>query len=296
MSFFFTYRNFTFLRFRTFIAIGLLVVGLTVQQKPVTAQAIDWRVKRQGLEFQFGQDLVKISDWCDHNSMARQRSDTFALKQNRDLNRQYLFLPQSEAMPDPEQQNGRLKEWREKVNAARVAHAERIFELAKEALAADATATAYQLLYEVIHQDRDHAEVRRILGHRLNKDGSWHVASNYFKFRSSTKDHQFLSLRKGEYHLLETPHFKIVSTTNEQRTRVLADELELWHTVWRQVFFDYWGSKTALTASFAGRRTMRIPRKKFDIVFFKNQQQYANLLEEHVRLSLIHISEPTRPY
>jgi len=251
-----------------FIAIGLLAIGLTVQRKSATAQTIDWRVKRQGLEFQFGQDLVKISNWCDNNGLTRQRSVTFALKQTRDLNRQYLFVPQSEAMPDPEQQKGELKEWLEKINAARVAHAGRIFKLAKEALAADATAIAYQLLYEVIHQE---------------KDGSWHVASTSFKFRESNKDHRFLSLRKGQYHLAETAHFKIVSTANEARTRVLAEELELWHTVWRQVFFDYWGSKKWLTASFDGQKAMRIPKKKFDVVFLQNQQQYANLLEEHVR-------------
>jgi len=116
------------------MALGLLFVGLTVQQKNVTAQAIDWRVKRQGLEFQFGQDLLKVADWGDRNGMKGKRSDTFALKQNRDLNRQYLFSPQSEAMPDPEQQTGEIKEWTKKVNAARTAHAGRIFELAKEAL------------------------------------------------------------------------------------------------------------------------------------------------------------------
>ena len=283
MSPFFTHRNFTFSRFRIFIAIGFLAIGLTVQHKSATAQTIDWRVKRQGLEFQFGQDLVKISSWCNNNGLVSKRADTHALKQNRDLDRQYLFLPPSEAMPDPDQQSGELKEWLEKVNAARVAHAGRIFELAKEALAANATAIAYQLLYEVIHQDRDHAEARRILGHRLKKDGSWHVASTSFSYRKSTKDHRFLALPRGEYHLAETAHFKIVSTANEARTRVLAEELELWHTVWRQVFFDYWGSNASLKASFNGRKAMRLPGRKFDVVFFQNQQQYANLLGKLVR-------------
>ena len=125
----------------------MLVVGLTIQPKPTTAQMIDWRAKRQGLEFQFGQDLVKISDWCNRNGLAQQRPATHALKLNRDLDRQYLFLPQSEAMPDPAQQTGELKEWLEKINAARVAHAGRIFELAKEALAADATAIALSLIH-----------------------------------------------------------------------------------------------------------------------------------------------------
>lgn len=283
MSSVFTQRNFTFSRFRIFIALCFLVVGLTVQCKTVTAQTIDWRVKRQGLEFQFGQELVKISDWCNKNGLSAKVKTTHRLKHNRDLDRQYLFLPQSAGMPDPAQQTGPLKAWQEKINAAQVAHAERILELAKDALKADATAVAYQLLFEVIHHDRDHAEVRRILGHKRNKDGSWHIGSDYFKSRESTKNHDLLALRKGGYRIVETAHFKIVSTASDERTRVLAAELELWNTVWRQVFFDYWGSKTGLTKSLDGRQTMRIPGRKFDVVFFQNQQQYATLLEPHVR-------------
>ncbi len=284
MSSDFTQRNFTFYRFRVFLVFCFLVAGLSVQLDTVTAQTIDWRVKRQGLEFQFGQDLVRVVGWCDRNGLSGQRKATFALKHNRDLDRQYLFLPQSDRMPDPEQETGKRKEWREQVNAARAVHAQRIFELAKESLEQGDTAVAYQLLYDVIDQDRDHAEARRILGHELTKAGAWHVASdpNFFKDRKAGKKHDFLSLGKG-YRIAETAHFKITSTASVERTRVLAAELERWHTVWRQVFFGYWGSKTALTASFGGRKTIRIPRKKFDIVFFHSKQQYADLLGEHVR-------------
>ena len=263
-------------------------MDLTVQQKSATAQGnnkkpatIDWRIKRQGLEFQFGEDLVKITDWCNKNGLSQQVPITHRLKHNRDLNRQYLYLPLVESMPDPEQQTGELKIWREKVNAAQTAHAQRIFELAEEALQQDAIAVAYQLLYEVIHHDRDHAEGRRILGHK-SIDASWHVASKSFRFRPATKNHKFLPLAKGQYNLAETAHFKIQSTASKERTQKLATELELWHTVWRQVFFDYWGSKTSLAASFTTKKAMRIPGRKFDVVFFQNQQQYASMLEQWV--------------
>ena len=276
--------------FRVAVVLALLSLGLTVQQKnSLIAQTIrkttatdSWRGKRARLEFQFGQELVKISDWCRNNGLARQISQTHKLKLNRDQSRQYIFLPTDKTMPDPEQQAGELKVWLEKINAAKVAHAERIFELAKEALSQDAAGVAYQLLNEVVYHDRDHAEGRRILDHKL-KDGVWHVASNSFRFRKANKRHDYLALGKGQYNTVETAHFKIESTASEQRTRKLAIELELWHSVWRQVFFRYWGSKTTLKASFDGKQPLRIPKRKFDIFFFQNQQQYAEKLEPLVR-------------
>ena len=270
--------------FRIVLVLVAFFHVLTVQQKLATAQtntgqsaAVDWRGKRQALEFQFGQDLVKIAGWCNNNGLARQVPSTYKLKLNRDLSRQYLFLPIAESMPDPNQQAGQLKEWQEKINAAKVAHAGRIFELAKRAMKENAPATAYQLLYEVIYHDHDHAQARRILGHKP-KDGAWQVASKTFRSRPSSKRHEYLAIDQGQYLLVETAHFKIGSTASEERTRYLATQLELWHTVWRQIFFDYWGSKTRLTKSFNGEQTMSISKRKFEVFFFQNKQQYAALL------------------
>ena len=288
MSSVFTQLNVAFSCFRLFVAFACFAIGLTVHAKPVVAQAnnktsvtTDWRKKRQELEVQFGADLVKIEDWCNKNGLSQQVHITHRLKHDRDLNRQYLFLPLAKPMPEPEQQTGELIAWHEKINRAKMAHGQRIFELAKEALQQDAIAVAYQLLYEVIYHDRDHAEGRRILGHK-SIDNGWHIASKSFRYRPATKKHKFLPLAKGQYSLAETAHFKIKSTASKERTQELATQLELWHTVWRQVFFDYWGSKTSLADSFKGKKTMRIPGRKFDVVFFQNQQEYASKLAQWV--------------
>ncbi|MDB2685999.1 protein phosphatase 1 regulatory subunit 42 [Mariniblastus sp.] len=273
--------------FRIALVLAAFVFLPTVHQKLANAQtntgnsaAIDWRVARQSLEFQFGQDLAKIGVWCNKNGLARQKEITFELKVTRDLNRQYLFLPVAESMPDPSQQTGLMKEWQEQINTAKVAHAGRIFKLARRALDQDAAAVAFQLLYEVVYHDRDHAEARRILGHKPKDDG-WRLGTESFRDRQSAKQHDFLAIGKG-YLLVETPHFKIESTATKERTEHLATQLELWHTVWRQVFFDYWGSKKSFVKSFDGKQTMSLPKRKFKIFFFQNRQQYANLLAPHV--------------
>ena len=273
--------------FRIFLALASFSLVLTVSQKTAPAQTnrekstiVDWRVERQALEFQLGQDLVKIAGWCNKNGLASKVEATYDLKLNRDLDRQYLFLPVTESMPDPNQQAGNLKGWQERINAAKVAHAARIFELAKLALNQDAPATAYQFLNEVVYHDRDHAEARRILGHKP-KDGDWFVASD-FRARPSSKRHQDLAIDKG-YLLAETAHFKIGSTASKERTKRLAIQLELWNTVWRQLFFDYWGSKASLAKSFDGKQTLGIPGRKFQVFFFKNQQEYNEQLSQIVR-------------
>jgi len=91
-----------------------------------------------------------------------------------------------------------------------------------------------------------------------------------------------LAIDKG-YLIVETAHFKIETTASKERTRRLATQLELWHTVWRQVFFDYWGSKASLAKSFDGKQNMRLPTRKFKIFFFQNRQEYINQLTPLVR-------------
>ena len=273
--------------FRIALTLATLSLVLTVPQESAKAQVnnqksptlIDWRVERQALEFQFGQDLVKIADWCNKNSLAATVESLWEQKLNRDLSRQYIFLPNTDSMPDPNLQTGSLKGLQEQINAAKVAHAGRIFELAKRASKQNAPAISYQLLNEVVYHDHDHAEARRILGHKP-KDGGWHVPFN-FRARPS-KDHKFLALNKEQYTLYETAHFKIGSTASEERTRRLAIQLEIWNTVWRQIFFDYWGSKTSLAKSFDGKQALGIPGRKFEIFFFQNQQQYNAQLSRWV--------------
>jgi hypothetical protein len=274
----------SFAVFSFFVALLTLAPAdwLTAQDDAPTAGPTNWQAERAALEYQFGQELTDIAAWCNENNLTRQVPITYALKSERDPRRQYIFLPSTQFMPDPEMQSGSLTTWLTKINDAKRNHAARIFKLAKKAAGEGAMAMAYQLVHEVIYHDHGHAAVRKMLGHSRGKD-QWKVAVETFKARQAKTDHSFLPLARGEYIIAKTPHFVIESTASEARTKELADNLERWHGVWRQVFFEYWGSKKTLGEAIDGKRKFNTPTRKFKVVFFKNKQDYVAKLSDLVR-------------
>ena len=265
------------------VIIGMLCMLPSIAAGYQSEQNTNWRSERSSLEFQFGEQLLKIADWCRREGLPNQVAGTYALKTNRDPRRQFIFLPTSKSNPAaPAGVDQNLQQWLIKINAAKIEHSKRIFTLAEKSIAAGSPATAYQLLHEVLHYDRDNADVRAMLGHK-KLDNGWHVASDSFRWRTSKIDHPTLPLEKGQYFKAVTPHFEIDSTADETRTRHLANQLERAHAVWRQVFFDYWGSKKNLKDCIAGKRQIRIPSRKFKVVFFRNKQQYAAVMSPLVR-------------
>lgn len=232
-----------------------------------------WRKKRIHLESQFGEELAEIEHWCGENELNQQQVETQRLNMKRDPLRQYIFPASSKTMPDPALQAGVLGQWVKRINTAKRNHAARIFDLAEEAANAKAGAVAYQLLHEVIYHDRDHQRVRAMLGHKM-RDGRWRVATDSLKVRTAGKDHDLFEIKKGTYLQVTTPHFQIDSTVNQQRTIFLAEQLERWHDVWRQVFYEYWASESRPKGLFDGKKDVK-PRRKFHVVFLRNRAEYA---------------------
>lgn len=240
----------------------------------------NWRGKRKVLEQTFGADLQTIANWCRDNGLQAQAEQSLQLSHDRDLGRQYIFLPSDQSMPTGS--NDIEGQWLAKINQAKISHGARIFELAKQASQHDAGAVAYQLLHEVIHYDRDHATVRKILGHRKIDDG-WKVASDSFRVRTGKRPHDLINWPANSYIRVLTPHFEIESNASEKRTRHLAEQLERAHLVWRQVFFEYWSSPAAVKRWIMGQGTAPISNRRFRIVFFSNRNSYLKQLMPVVR-------------
>ncbi len=242
-----------------------------------------WRAERAALETEFGAELEEIASWCNSSGIPQQAALTLKLQSNRDLARQYIFLPDDRSTPvAPGDASEPLKQWYAKVNAANLRHADRIFALAKRAASEDAGAVAFQYLYDVIHFNRDHIDVRRMLGHRKTDDG-WKVASDSVRIRPETRDHDIVGWPGGSYIKVLTPHFEIQSNASEERTRVLAEKLERWHLVWRQVFFEYWSSSKAIKRWIDGKGTLTMSRRRFKVVFFRDHADYIKQLAPLVR-------------
>lgn len=240
---------------------------------------IDWRAKRKFLDREFADNLQDIAFWCREEGIAQQVPQTYKLYKARDLERQYIFLPSEKPMPA--ERNGKLGQWLAKVTAAKKKHAEAIFELAKEAAQENANAIAFQLLHEVIYYNRDHKQVRRILGHKAVKDG-WRVNTDKIKIKKPSRQLELLGWPGRTYLTVSTPHFTINSTASEEETKFLAEQLERWHDVWRQVFFEYW-SPAKVSRWIDGKGSFHEPKQRYRVAFFKDHQQYVSSLERWVK-------------
>lgn len=267
--------------FKRGIPIALVVVCLIGASWGKSASAVqaenptNWRAQRIELDGLFKQDLQKIVEWCKENGIDQQIQPTLDLQFNRDPRRQYIFLPSEQSMPAGAE--GTHGQWQEKTNSARVAHAERILNLAKLASNEEAGAIAYQLLHEVIHFNRDHAAVRKMLGHRKTEDG-WKVASDSVRVKSIRSKHPDFGWLANRHILVRTPHFEIESDASEERTRYLAEKLERWQSVWRQVFLEYWSTPAAVKRWIAGSSSTPNSSKRYRVVFFVNREEYLRQL------------------
>jgi hypothetical protein len=104
------------------------------------------------------------------------------------------------------------------------------------------------LLYEVLREDPDHAEARRILGY-VPTGRKWELPDwERMQARPGRTPHAKLGWKAGSYWRLETSHFEIVSNHSAKETLEAGRHLEDLHTLWRQIFFRYWSNTAALKA------------------------------------------------
>ena len=189
----------------------------------------------------------------------------------RDPQRLYVFTPQEQVhRPRDPQLEPLFQE-----------HAEKLFELAKQENTDQRSAACFQRLHEVLFYNPDHEQVRKILGHRKQENG-WHVSSDRLRITVATRQQSLMNWPAKSYLICKTPHFEIASQADEAQTRLLAEKLELWQHVWRQVFFEYWSSSSTLQRWIEGKGQARVPSKKFQIIFFKDRPSYVDELSQSI--------------
>ncbi len=263
------------------LAVMIQCFAVRVVEARQSAEAsTNWRVERHEIEPLLASELREIAGWCRQNGLERQAAETLGWQQNEDLERIYIFLPTELSRSPPEEPL--QKEWFAKLDTALTTHGDRVFELAQRSAEAGAGAAAYQFLHETLYYNPNHETARTILGYRKTETG-WRAAAERIKISPAKRPHPTMNWQPATYFIVSTPHFNISSQADEGLTRLLADKLERWHDVWRQVFFEFWSRPTAVDRWIKGKGTSREPTKKFDVIFFANQEQYVSQLSDWVK-------------
>ena len=235
---------------------------------------------RAEIDATFGRELETLATKCDQLKLPEQARQTRSWVKPRAAGRQYLFVVQDAKRPVAVTgEKPVVAKWREHFMRIRAEHAERLFDLARQRLADNEPTTAYQLVHEVLHEDPDHASARAILGYR-RVGAVWHQSGGTIRQRGGTSTHPKFGWRRGTYWRIESSHFRITTNHSAEMGVALAERLERFQSLWRQVFFANWSAAAALDDRFRGGSSSLGTSRKHNVVLFKDRQDYITNLAD----------------
>ena len=90
--------------------------------------------------------------------------------------------------------------------------------------------------------------------------------------------HSKYGWQRGKWWQVDSQHFQIATDAGQQAGVELAERLEEFHAVWRQLFFEYWSSRAWLADRFTGTPSPAPAKRKHLVVFFRDREEYVRQL------------------
>lgn len=234
---------------------------------------------REPLDAKFQVALQSLATKCDELGLPEQAAVTRRWHFPRDPRRQYLFLPAAaDPTQPPDDAPDLVRKWHARFTDLRRAQARGLYELAAS-LATSQPAQAYQLLHEVLREDPDHAEARRVLGYG-GEPGAWTQKSRRPRSERGRGTQRDFGWGRGAYWQIESEHFQITTNHSPEAGIEVAEQLEDFLTAWRQVLFGQIGGKGALEDRLGGGGRPLIPKRRYQIVLFRDQAEYVDQLRK----------------
>lgn len=264
----------------------LSILALLVSNSTLTAQdsadaIVDQRLQpsaRISFDESYQAGLSALANQAESESVANEIRSWFI---ERDPERFYVFLPdRAESLDDVKVRLGSLfAEFME----LREQQASKLFELANDQIESGDAAHAYMLLHEVLHENPDHAEARRILGYRKQDDG-WSQGRASFTSKVMTTRDQDFGWLPGEYYRVMTDHFSIRTSHSLEEGERLGRSLETLYDVWKQVFYEFSGRDDVLLRRFKSERLSpsEVRGQKMRVVLFDDHAEYAMVLGSEI--------------
>ena len=285
-------------RFFGLILIGCLSAANAFAWQASALSAVDDLKQRYQKAHQaLAEDLDQLASICREQNMLEEAAAALEWKMLRDPNRQYIFLPPSQAEIDHGSAETDLqKKFFQRLQSIKQAYAAQLFELAKQATVREMGPEAYQWLHETLVFDPEHEAARSALGYRKNATLGWVRSAKPTTARKARTRQKAIGWEKETYWEINSPHFKIYSAAGEQAGLALAEELEQTYWVWRQIFFGYWSNSRQIARWLEGDSADKSGSRQYQVILFRDKAQYVNDLADvdNIEISSGYYSEDQR--
>lgn len=268
---------------REFISLRLrcATLLLTLLATPTSAWSAD-PIDRHGADATFEAELTALAAKCDELGLTDQAEVSRTWYVPRDPRRHYLFLPSNTDAAKPARTAPQLvKFWYDKFRQVRREQAERLFDLACGEIRSGDEAAAYRLLHEVLHEDPDHAEARRVLGYAQGERGWRHESRRPSRKRNRGPHPQF-GWPSNQYWQIESEHFELTTNFSARTGNEVVAYLERVYAAWHQLFYPYWSVAGRLAARVDGKDVALGPDQVFSVVLFRDREEYVRQLTRAV--------------
>lgn len=248
----------------------LILSTVTLQTEAPSRAEIDARFQTQ---------LSELAAKCDEVKLPEQAelTRTWIVPRYSQANLFYL-VPESDPLQPDDNASQLVQFWYQKFRTIRNAHADALYKHAQELLIAKQGARSYQTLHEVLRENPDHADARRILGY-ANVNGTWRRPGVVTRAKQPRYQHPKFDWPARSFWQIDTPHFQIMTNLSEAEGLKLGERLEIVYSAWEQMFFSYWSNELQLAGYFDGGSPSPV-RKKFEVVLFKTRGEYVSYLEQ----------------
>jgi len=248
----------------------LLLSAVTTQAAAPSRAEIDARFQAQ---------IDELADKCEEVGLPQHAQETRAwiVPSYGQANRFYL-VPESDPLRPDDDAEQLVQFWYQKFRSLRNEHADALYRHAQDLLVAKQGAKSYQTLHEVLRENPDHADARRILGY-AEVNGTWRRPGVVTRARQPRYEHPKFGWPAKTFWQIDTPHFQILTNHSEAEGLKLGERLEIVYSAWEQMFFSYWSNELQLAGYFDGGTPSPV-RKKFQVVLFKTRGEYVNYLEQ----------------
>lgn len=162
--------------------------------------------------------------------------------------------------------------WLKHFNAARAGYARWLFSQAAQRAAAGEEAEAFLLLWQVLREDPQHAQANRILGTLAS------AAQVKPRLRKATTPHPDFGWPAGSYSRIETPNFLITTRAAARESIEMAQAMERFYALWRQVFYPLWAPPGILSKRFEGRNLPWEKSREMNVLLLRDRADYLQVL------------------